>query len=270
MLHGPHVRYDVGFRQWLLKVCDGSVTGWRRFFAAATAVVAGCALPVAAGSQVTLKPCGAGLNQRMGSEARTWVALAGKGVEARSAPGGRVVARFGSVNANDYPTLFAVRGRVLDAKCRTSWYQVQLPVRPNGATGYVAARHVSLAAVGTRIEIDLSTRRLRLFRHGRLALRTPVAIGAPETPTPIGRFYVNQRLLSGDVTGPFGIGALGVSAFSPVLKDWVQGGPIAIHGTNEPWSIGGAESNGCIRVRNNAFRKLFDGVPAGTPVTIHP
>jgi lipoprotein-anchoring transpeptidase ErfK/SrfK len=206
----------------------------------------------------------------MGGEATSWVVLAGNGVNARAEPGGRIVARFGAVNANDYPTLFSVRARVLDASCRPAWYQVQLPVRPNGATGYVAARRVSLTQIRTRIEIDLSTRHLRLFRSGRLELRPPVAIGAPETPTPVGRFYVNQRIATTDPTGPFGIGALGVSAFSPVLKYWVQGGPIAIHGTNEPWSIGQADSNGCIRVRNGAFRRLFDSVPAGTPVTIHP
>ncbi len=268
MLHDSHDRYDVGVRQWLLKFCDESVTSWRRFATVAAVLVAAGALPVGAGSQPA--PCGAGQSQRMGSAARNWVVLAGGGVAARSAPGGRVVARFGSVNANDYPTLFSVRARVLDASCRPAWYQVQLPVRPNGATGYVSARHVSLASVGTRIEIDLSARYLRLFRGGRLALRTPVAIGAPATPTPVGRFYVNQRLVTGDPAGTFGIGALGVSAFSPVLKHWAQGGPIAIHGTNQPWSIGEAESNGCIRVRNNAFRRLFDAVPAGTPVTIHP
>ena len=236
----------------------------------AAVLIAACAVPVAARSGPAGAVCGDGVTQRVGSDARSWVVLAGNGVAARSAPGGRVVARFGRVNANDYPTLFSVRARVLDRKCRPSWYQVQLPVRPNGATGFVAARHVSLALVRTRIEIDLSTRYLRLFRAGRLALRTPVAIGAPETPTPIGRYYVNQRLLTGDSTGPFGPGALGVSAFSPVLTDWVQGGPIAIHGTNEPWAIGQADSNGCIRVRNDAFRRLFDAVPAGTPVTIHP
>jgi hypothetical protein len=268
VLHESHDRYDDGFRQWLPEFCDGRVTGWRRLLAVAAVLAAAAALPVGAESRPAR--CGAGQSQRMGSAARNWVVLADGGVAARAAPGGRVVARFGSVNANDYPTLFAVRARVLDASCRPAWYQVQLPVRPNGATGYVAARHVSLASVGTRIEIDLSMRYLRLFRGGRLALRTPVAIGARETPTPTGRFYVNQRLATGDPSGPFGIGALGVSAFSPVLKDWAQGGPIAIHGTNEPWSIGEADSNGCIRVRNAMFGRLFDAVPAGTPVTIHP
>jgi lipoprotein-anchoring transpeptidase ErfK/SrfK len=55
-----------------------------------------------------------------------------------------------------------------------------------------------------------------------------------------------------------------------VLTWWRQGGPIAIHGTNQPWSIGQAVSNGCVRVRNDVLRRLFRQAIAGTPVIIHP
>jgi lipoprotein-anchoring transpeptidase ErfK/SrfK len=79
---------------------------------------------------------------------------------------------------------------------------------------------------------------------------------------------VNQRLIPSDPGGPFGPGAVGISAFSPVLTGWTQGGPIAIHGTNEPWSIGRAVSNGCIRLPNATLRKLFAQTPSGTPVLI--
>jgi lipoprotein-anchoring transpeptidase ErfK/SrfK len=79
---------------------------------------------------------------------------------------------------------------------------------------------------------------------------------------------VNQLLIPADTSGPFGPGAIGISAFSNVLTGWAQGGPIAIHGTNEPWSIGQAASNGCIRVHNSVLRRLFRSTPAGTPVVI--
>jgi lipoprotein-anchoring transpeptidase ErfK/SrfK len=71
-----------------------------------------------------------------------------------------------------------------------------------------------------------------------------------------------------DAGGPYGPGAIGISAFSPVLTGWAQGGPIAIHGTNEPWSIGHAVSNGCIRLPNPVLRRLFKQALAGTPVLI--
>jgi lipoprotein-anchoring transpeptidase ErfK/SrfK len=63
---------------------------------------------------------------------------------------------------------------------------------------------------------------------------------------------------------------IGISGFSNVLTWWRQGGPIAIHGTNQPWSIGQAVSNGCVRVRNDVLRRLFRQAIAGTPVIIHP
>ena len=79
---------------------------------------------------------------------------------------------------------------------------------------------------------------------------------------------LRRRLVLADPTGPYGPAAVGISAFSPVLTGWPQGGPVAIHGTNEPWSIGHPVSNGCIRVRNPVLKRLFDAVPAGTPVLI--
>jgi lipoprotein-anchoring transpeptidase ErfK/SrfK len=109
---------------------------------------------------------------------------------------------------------------------------------------------------------------VRFYKHGRLAISSSAAIGSPATPTPLGRYYVNQRLVPTDKSGPFGPAAVGVSAFSPVLTGWAQGGPIAIHGTNQPWSIGHDVSNGCIRLPNDVLRRLFAAAPAGTPVII--
>jgi len=135
-------------------------------------------------------------------------------------------------------------------------------------TAWVPASQVRVEKVSTRILVDLSQKRVTLYKNGRRVLSSIAAIGAPATPTPTGRFYVNQRLIPTDKTGPFGPGALGVSAFSNVLTGWTQGGPIAIHGTNAPWSIGKAVSNGCIRVPNPVLQTLFDQALSGTPVLI--
>ena len=142
--------------------------------------------------------------------------------------------------------------------------------RPNGVTGYVRAGSVRVGPVRTRLVVDVSARRLTLYRSGRPVLSTAVAVGSQATPTPVGSYYVNQLLIPADTSGPYGPGALGISAFSNVLTGWTQGGPVAIHGTNEPWSIGHAVSNGCIRVRNPVLRRLFDAVSAGTPVLVRP
>lgn len=164
--------------------------------------------------------------------------------------------------------VFGVLAARVGRSCRPTHYKVQLPVRPNGATGWVRAVDVRLRTVNTRIVVDLSERRVTLFRAGQVVLLTTAVIGAPSTPTPTGRFYVNQRLLAASPIGDYGPGAVGVSAFSPVLLNWPQGGPIAIHGTNAPGMIGFAVSHGCLRVRNVDARKLLRLAVEGTPVEI--
>jgi lipoprotein-anchoring transpeptidase ErfK/SrfK len=183
-------------------------------------------------------------------------------------PGTRPFARFSRLNVNRFPNVFHVVSVLRGSDCRALWYRVQLPIKPNGVIGYVRASAVDTGRVRSRVLVDLSARRLTLFRNGKHTLNTTVAVGSPATPTPTGRYYVNQRLIPADASGPFGPAAIGISAYSTVLTGWTQGGPIAIHGTNEPWSIGRAVSNGCIRVRNDVLRRLFKVTPAGTPVLI--
>jgi lipoprotein-anchoring transpeptidase ErfK/SrfK len=220
----------------------------------------------AAAAHVT-RHCQAG-TRPVGSDRVAVAAVVVDHVRAYRRPGRKPFARFGRVNVNGFPTTFQVLSVVRRRDCGASWYRVQLPIRPNGVTGFIRARTVEVGRVRTRIVVDLSARKLTLFRRGKPVLRTTVAIGSRATPTPTGRYYVNQRLLPEDPSGPYGPAALGVSAFSNVLTGWTQGGPIGIHGTNEPWSIGRAVSNGCIRLRNPVLKKLFDETRAGTPVII--
>ena len=214
--------------------------------------------------------CTAGELRTLESPRRTYAGVAGGGAVAYRRPNGTVLTRFGTHNVNGYPTVFAVLGEVVTPTCKPTWYRVQLPLKPNGATGYVRARALRLAVVRTRIVVDVSARRLTLYRDGRAALTATVAVGSPSTPTPTGHYYVNQRLVPTDARGPYGPGAIGISAFSTVLTGWAQGGPVAIHGTNEPWSIGHAVSNGCIRLPNETLRRVFTLAVAGTPVIIVP
>jgi lipoprotein-anchoring transpeptidase ErfK/SrfK len=165
-------------------------------------------------------------------------------------------------------TVFGIRAVVRSRRCEPAWYRVQLPIRPNGATGWVRARDVLLLLVRTRIEVDISERRVDFFRDGRRILRATAGVGSDATPTPTGRYYVNQRLRAGDPTGPFGPGAIGISSFSPVLTGWVQGGPIAIHGTNDPSSIGQPVTNGCLRISNERLERMYRAMPEGTPVIV--
>jgi lipoprotein-anchoring transpeptidase ErfK/SrfK len=231
------------------------------------ALVAASSLAAAGPSVADPGRCAAGL-KRLGSQSAAYAAVLQRPAIAYRAPGDGFLARLEPKNVNTYPTVLGVQAAVLDRDCRARWYRVQIPLRPNGSTGYVRANAVWLGRVTTRIVVDLSERRVSLFRRGRLVLRAPAAIGSRATPTPRGRFYVNQRLIPRNRHGPYGPAALGISAFSNVLTGWTQGGPIGIHGTDEPWTIGRRATNGCIRLHNHVVRRLFRATPAGTPVTV--
>jgi lipoprotein-anchoring transpeptidase ErfK/SrfK len=198
----------------------------------------------------------------------TYAAIVRKRAIAYRAPGKNEIERFGPRNVNGVPTVFAVLAKQVDRHCGVSWYRVQLPLKPNGITGWIRPYAVRVVPLTARIVVDLSDRRVTLFNQGRRVLSATAAIGTSATPTPTGRYYVNQRLIPANSSGPFGPGAIGISAFSEVLTGWTQGGPIAIHGTNRPELLGRAVSNGCIRIRNDLLVRIFRRAYAGTPVTV--
>jgi lipoprotein-anchoring transpeptidase ErfK/SrfK len=233
-----------------------------------TAAIALATLALAAAAPARDVRCPPRAERLLASPSGAWLAQATRSVTAFRAPGMHPFARFGVRNVNGAATIFGVIGERLGDVCRPVWVHVALPMRPNGITGWVPAAKVRITKVHTRIVVDVSQRSVRLYKWGRLVLRSRAAVGSSATPTPVGRFYVNQKLVPSDPGGPFGPGAVGISAFSPVLTGWAQGGPIAIHGTNEPWSIGRAVSNGCIRLPNSVLRRLFSQARVGTPVLI--
>ncbi len=215
----------------------------------------------------TAPACTVGAKKSLISSQGTFAVDALGLVRVHRKPGGAAFVRFGPLNLNGVPMVFAALDAVLGARCKASWYRVMLPLKPNGQVGYVRARAVRLRRVQTRVVVDLSTRRLTVFDRGKPVLTAKTAIGARATPTPVGRFYVNQRFLS-DASGPYGWAAIGISAFSETLRGWPQGGPVAIHGTNRPSLIGLPVSNGCIRVSNDVVKKLWRLAPTGTPVLV--
>jgi len=74
-----------------------------------------------------------------------------------------------------------------------------------------------------------------------------VVIGTPGTPTPTGRFYINDKEKQQNSGGSYGPWALSTSAYSEALDLFDGGMPvIAFHGTNQPGLIGTASSNGCV------------------------
>jgi hypothetical protein len=160
--------------------------------------------------------------------------------------------------------LLVARAATLDGGL---WYEVLLPLRPNGSTAWVRAGDVAVRPRADRIEVDLSRRMLWRYHGDDLVDRVRVGIGTSATPTGTGRFYVWVKVQYANAQGPYGAAALGLSGFSPVLSEWPGEGRMAVHGTANPADRGRAVSHGCVRVYNPELMALLD-VPLGTPVVI--
>jgi lipoprotein-anchoring transpeptidase ErfK/SrfK len=149
-------------------------------------------------------------------------------------------------------------------------------ITPAVASGSVVAFNAN-ASPGT-IVVRTSERRLYLVLGQGRAMAYPVGVGRagmqwsgraiieskrvrPAWAPPDDIKRENPRLPSviagGAPNNPMGVAAL-------VL----DGGKYAIHGTNNPRSIGGFVSHGCIRMYNQDITDLYDRVSVGTPVIV--
>lgn len=148
-----------------------------------------------------------------------------------------------------------------------AWYEVLLPVRPNGTTAWVRSDDVKVRERDERIQVDLSRRTLSHFEGDELVDRFRIGVGTEQYPTGTGQFYVWVKVPYDNPDNPYGIMALGLSGFSPVLSEWPGEGRMAVHGTPYASNRGQAVSHGCVRVYNADMRSLID-LPLGTPVEI--
>jgi lipoprotein-anchoring transpeptidase ErfK/SrfK len=149
------------------------------------------------------------------------------------------------------------------------WLRVRLPGRPNSHTGWIVAAATRRATTPWRIHVRLSRRRVTVFQYGRVVRRFRVVVGTPATPTPRGRFFVEEAvaLAPGLPGGPF---ALALSARSNVLQEFAGGpGQTAMHGTQGLSGLpGSAASHGCLRVSTRAITWLAQRISAGVPVRV--
>lgn len=173
------------------------------------------------------------------------------------------VRQLANPNANGAPLVFLVTAKM------PGWWQVLLPVQPNGSTGWVRADQVSASTTPYKIVVSRSKHTLTLYKSGAVAAEEPVAIGTADTPTPGGRFYLMELLQPPDPNGVYGPYAFGLNGFSTSMESFNGREPvIGIHGTNRPDLLGTDVSSGCIRLSNDAITRLAQTVPLGTPVEI--
>ena len=146
------------------------------------------------------------------------------------------------------------------------WYDVLLPIRPNGASGWVAASDVRVETVPDFLVASLSSFRLDHYMGGKLMESFPIAVGAAATPTPTGLFYLDA--IQQDPGPPYDPVIFALSAYSPTLTDWPLGGIVGIHGWSDPSVEGQAVSNGCLRMHPADAGHLEGELQLGVPIDI--
>lgn len=144
---------------------------------------------------------------------------------------------------------------VLDA--RQQGRRCYLRVRTAGTVasrgGWVDRDELIAQRLRWQMEIDLSERRVRMFRGPRKVLDRRVVIGAKNTPTPTSRaaepfaVYDAKAGKADDFTGTWQIATNVLSPSQPTM------GRIGIHGRGGAslnTALGSAASHGCVRAEN--------------------
>ena len=92
---------------------------------------------------------------------------------------------------------------------------------------------------------------------GRAAVEAKYIKPAWQAPPELHRGSYGPVIEGGSPRNPMGVAAL-----------TLRKGEYAIHGTNNPKSVGGFVSHGCIRMYNKDITKLYAMVSVGTPVIV--
>jgi hypothetical protein len=147
------------------------------------------------------------------------------------------------------------------------WGRVELPYVWPRREGWILLPGLRRDRTFVEVHVDLSRHRLTVEKRGRVLFGAPTATGAPSSPTPVGEYFVTDRVpFSGGYLGTFAFGISGIQPHLPA--GWSGGNQLAIHGTNDPSSIGTSVSAGCMRVSERTLDRLKPLLRLGTPVVV--
>ena len=163
---------------------------------------------------------------------------------------------------------FPIVAWVEEVSTNGRWGLVELPYTWPRTEGWIRLVGLRREETRVRVEVDLSRHMVTVRRFGTVLFRVPGATGAPASPTPVGEYFVTDRVAfpAGSSLGSF---AFGISGIQPRLPaGWSGGNQLAIHGTNNPSSIGRSASAGCVRVSEATLDRLLPLLRYGTPVIV--
>lgn len=121
----------------------------------------------------------------------------------------------------------------------------------------VPAAACSMPKSSARIRIDLNENTMYVYHSDKLIYTFPVSGGAPQTPSPIGKWQIISKNIKNEQSN---------SSYFNLSVPWHSCG---IYGTKETWAVGkNISSDSCILIRDEDMQKLFDTVTCGTEVEI--
>ncbi|MEM6399324.1 MAG: L,D-transpeptidase [Cyanobacteria bacterium P01_D01_bin.116] len=129
------------------------------------------------------------------------------------------------------------------------------------------------APAAKKLVVDLSDRRVYMYRQNTVIASYPIGVGKKGWETPIGTFEVIhkqefpawQHPITGKVFAP--------GANSPLGERWIGfwsdgHNEIGFHGTPDSELVGSPVSHGCLRMRNPDVRLLYEQISLGVPVQV--
>jgi lipoprotein-anchoring transpeptidase ErfK/SrfK len=183
-------------------------------------------------------------------------------VIAYDAPGRGAVARLDPRTDFGSPRVLPVAAR------RGPWLRVLADIPSRRSAWIRRSQAVDLHRRSIELVADRSRRTLTVVDRGRPIRRLPVAVGRADSPTPLGRFAVTDRLSGAPYGGAYGCCVLALSGRQKRLPaGWTGGDRLAIHATERPHPTDGG-SAGCVVASDDSLRYLMRRVPVGTEVTI--
>ncbi|CAH3427601.1 L,D-transpeptidase [Enterobacter cloacae complex sp. S4] len=158
------------------------------------------------------------------------------------------------------------------------------PFLPKSGTRLVIPQQLILPdTVREGIVVNVAEMRLYYYPPGSNTVEVlPIGIGQAGRETPRNWVTAVERKQVGPTWSPTPKTRRAYAAEGKTLPAFVPAGPdnpmglyaiyigrlYAIHGTNSNFGIGLRVSQGCIRLRNNDIKYLFDNVPVGTRVQL--
>ena len=143
-------------------------------------------------------------------------------------------------------------------------------------------RHIVPSGVTDAVVVNIPQRMLFVMRGGEALASFPVAVGRPDWRTPLGAYQIAAKEIDPVWDVPVSIQRemaqagrrvltrVPAGANNPLGPRWIglSAAGVGIHGTNQPSSIYGFVTHGCIRLHSDDAVALFDLVDVGTPVEI--